>query len=93
VQAFVRLPVETVLQEIPIGSDGEHLRAHQIPIACRPRDMIALTEFRNFLEAAVLGNDTGQAPVERAVNPVRSAMRRSSEDCLTIAILQERPKQ
>jgi len=60
-QAFVRLLVETVLQQVPISADREHLNTHEIPIAGRPRRVVPLTEFRHFLEAAVLGQDASFA--------------------------------
>jgi len=67
-QAFVRLLVETVLQQVPISADREHLNTHEIPIAGRPRRVVPLTEFRHFLEAAVLGQDASHACVKRTMD-------------------------
>ena len=61
-QAFVRLLVETITQQVPVGRDGEKLVADQAPIATRTRRAVPFAQLRHPLEATLACLDDAKRP-------------------------------
>jgi hypothetical protein len=69
VQAFVRLLVETIPQQVPVGCDGEKLVADQAPVTTRTRGAVPFAQFRHPLETTLAGHhDVTHASPKRPVD-------------------------